>query len=148
MAARTLGAGPALGCPHCGAPLAAAASSSSIDRPLQECARCGGISVRSGVNEWGLLRGGQKLACIARHAVVVLAVGAVLPLVHLSVLLARGKQWQLVDLLMSLALGVALAGVALGSRLMTRIRESRRRMRDPMYLAKLAQHQIAQATRR
>src|SRR5690349_23771685 len=146
MAARTLGA--QVDCPHCGAPLLGASGSSSIDRPLLECGKCGGISVRAGVNEWGLLRGGQKLGFVARQGLVVLAIGAVLPLVQLAVLVARGQPWRVVDLLVSLGVGVAIIGGLLGGRLVTRIRESRRRMRDPMYLAKLAQHQIAQATRR
>lgn len=148
MASTTLRAEPLGACPHCGEPLAFLSTASTTDKPLQECASCGRICVRSGVKEWGLLPASQKLACVARHVLVVLVLGVALPLGHWIVVLSRGERWQLEDSLRWLVLGVALAAAMQVARLTTRIRESRRRMRDPMYLAKLAQVEIAEASRR
>jgi hypothetical protein len=148
MAAGKLASGNPVGCPRCGEPLAVASSSSSIDKPLQECASCGGILVRSGVKEWSLLRTSEKLASVARHALVVFAVGAALPLAHRIVVFCNDQPWRLQDSLRWLAVGAAFGATMQGARLTRRIRESRRRMRDPMYLAKLVQKEIVEASRR
>ena len=145
MAARRFGSEAHVACPNCGEPLAA---KSSIDKPLQQCASCGGITVRAGVEEWSLLRTSEKLASVVRHALLVLALGVALPLVHAAVVLGRNQPWQLQESLKCLALGLAVAGALQGGRLITRIRASRRRMRDPMYLAKLVGKEIAEASRR
>jgi len=148
MAAGKLASGNPVACPRCGKPLAVASSSSSIDKPLQECASCGDILVRSGVKEWSLLRTGEKLASVARHALVVFAVGVALLLAHGIAVLIKDQPWRLQDALRWLAVGVAIGAAMQGARLARRIRESRRRMRDPMYLAKLVQKEIVEASRR
>lgn len=122
--------------------------SPSIDKPLQQCASCAGIVLRPGANEWDLLRTSQKLGYVAHYAFVALVMGPVLPLVHLAAELGAGGSWQAEHSLMWLAAGWVLAGVWQGSRLLTRIRHSRRRMGDPMYLAKLVEYGIAEASRR
>jgi hypothetical protein len=101
-----------------------------------------------GANEWDFLKASEKLGYVAHHAFLALAAGPALPLVHLSVVLGAGTQWRARDSLLWLATGWVLAGIWQASRLMTKIRDSRRRMGDPMYLAKLVEHQIAEASRR
>ena len=135
-------------CPRCGLPVPASSRGLSIDRPILECARCGGIVLRPGVTEWDLLRAEQKAGLVARHALVALAVGPALALVPLALELAAGRTLEGRDVLAWLVGGWILAVAWQISRLATRIRQSRRRMSDPMYLAKRVEHEIADATRR
>jgi DNA mismatch repair protein MutS len=65
--------------------------------------------------------------------------------------ISRGASTFMVEMTegrLLLVLGPGFAGVMQGIRLARRIRQSRRRMRDPMYLAKLVQSQIAEARQR
>lgn len=148
MRANRIASGIPVACPRCGETLASGTSSSPIDKPLQECANCGGILVRAGVREWGLLGPGEKFAVVARLALMVLAVGLALPLAHAVAVSINDRRWELRESLACLAIGVLLASAIPVSKFAKRIRESNRRMRDPMYLAKLAQREIVEATRR
>ena len=143
MSGRTLGTGGPSGCPTCGTPLPLASSRPSIERPLQQCAGCGGFVIRPGATEWDFLKLGEKVGHVARHTFAALTGGLALPLAHAAIEFGAGRAWQPRDLLLWLAAGWALAGTWAGSRLVAKIRRSRRRMRDPMYLAKLVEHEIA-----
>ena len=148
MSGRTLEAVAVRGCPKCGTPLRVGSVRPSIDEPLEQCAACGSVVVRQGVNEWDLLKPGQKAGHLARHAVGALIVGMALALVPLTAVLGTGRSWGPGDALLWLAGGWILAGIWESSRLAARIRRSRRRMGDPMYLAKLVEYEIAATSRR
>ena len=136
------------GCPRCGSPLGASSGRSSIDGPLQPCPRCGGIVLRDGSNEWDLLGSGKKTAIVARRAFAALTIGLIGPLAYLGAAVSSGRDWQPRYALLSLAIGWVLAGSWQASSLLARIRRSRRRMGDPMYLAKLVESEMAAITRR
>ena len=61
--------------------------------------------------------------------------------------LAAGRTWGRIEALAWLAAGWLLTGAWQAARLGSTIRRSRRRMSDPMYLAKLVEHEISEATR-
>ena len=148
MANMILGIGGLQECPHCGAPLAVATAHPSIDKSLEQCAKCGGVVMRRRANEWELLSNSQKLGRIARHAFLALAMGLAPPLGYLAAGLGSGRGWQVRYALLLLAAGCVLAGAWQGSRLAAMIRRSRRRMEDPMYLAKLVEYEMAAISRR
>ena len=104
--------------------------------------------MRQGANEWDLLKSRQKLGHLTRHAFVALTMGLVPPLVYFAAGLGSGRGWQLRYVLLLLAAGWVLAGAWQGSRLAAMIRRSRRRMGDPMYLAKLVEYEMATISRR
>ena len=114
-----------------------------IGRPLEECAACGDVVLRSGTTEWELLRASQRLDLIARRGLVALAIGLAAPVLYWAATRAQGIAWQPLHAALCLAVGWAIAGTWQGSRLAAAIRRSRRRMSDPMYLAMLMQHQLA-----
>jgi hypothetical protein len=148
MASSTLGTDELSGCPHCGSPLHVASGRPSIHEPLGQCANCGGLVIRQGTNEWDLMKGGQRVAHLVRHAFLALTMGLALPLLYLAVEVGSGRSWQLRYALLSLGAGWILAGAWQGSRLAAKIQRSRRRMGDPMYLAKLVEYEMAATSRR
>ena len=134
---------PAQRCPHCGSTLAGAEGRAVVGRPLSECASCGGVVVRRGAGEWALLGAGQKLDFVVRHAALAAVTGLVAPLIHLAATRFLEVPWRPFDAAISLAAGWLVAGGWMASRLLAAIRRSQRRMRDPMYLAKLVQNELA-----
>lgn len=135
-------------CPRCGTPLPMATGLASIDRPIEPCTSCGNLVMRPGTNEWHLLKPGQRLGHVARHTLGALAAGPALALVHRLVALGQGRTWEFRDALLWLAIGWVLAGAWAGSRLAARVRRSRRRMGDPMYMAKLVEQELAAISKR
>jgi hypothetical protein len=134
-------------CPHCGAALAKARRRAVVGRPLSECISCGGVVLRQGASEWALLGAAQRLDLVAHHALWALAVGVVALPVYFVAAKALERPWRPLNAAICLAAGIALAGGWMGSRLALTIRRSQRRMRDPMYLAKLVQHELADPRR-
>ena len=145
---RTLGTGELGGCPQCGAPLAATQGVPRIEKPFDQCASCGAFVACLGANEWELLRLGEKTGHIARHAFRAVAFGLVPAVVQLLVTVVGGEGWQATETLVWLAAGLVGAGAIEGARLGSRIQRSRRRMSDPMYLARLVKYELGTATRR
>jgi hypothetical protein len=134
-------------CPHCGSALAKTAGRAVVGRPLSECGACGGVVLRQGASEWALLGAGQRLDLVARHALWALAVGVIALPIYLVAAKALERPWRPLNAAICLAAGLVLAGGWMGSRLVVAIRRSQRRMRDPMYLAKLVQHELADPRR-
>jgi len=143
MAANSLVGGIAGTCTDCGAALGPSPRKGSIGEPLRQCPSCGKIVLCPGINEWSLLPAGQRARFVAHHALIALAVVLCAPVVGWAAARGVERPWRAWDAILWAAAGLALGALWQGRRLAGTIRRSQTRMRDPMYLAKLIEHQLA-----
>jgi hypothetical protein len=130
-------------CTGCGSAIDPAPRKASIGEPLRQCRTCGRIVLRQGVNEWGLVRVREKAGFVANHLIIALAVGLGAPAVGWAVARGVDRPWGAWEAMLCAAAGLALGALWQGLRLSRTIRRSQSRMRDPMYVAKLIEHQLA-----
>ena len=131
-------------CASCGAAFGAPPRKGSVGEPLRQCPSCGRVVLRDGVNEWDLLPVSRRAGLVAHHALIAFAVGRCGPVVGWVVARELGRPWGGWDAMLAVAVGLALGrAVRQGFRLSGTIRRSRSRMADPMYVARLIEHQLA-----
>jgi len=143
MAANSLVGGIAGTCTDCGAALGPSPRKGSIGEPLRQCPSCGNIVLCPGVNEWDLLSASHRARLVAHHALITLAVVLCAPVVGWAAARGVERPWRAWDSILWAAAGLALGALWQGLRLAGTIRRSQSRMGDPMYVAKLIEHQLA-----
>jgi predicted RNA-binding Zn-ribbon protein involved in translation (DUF1610 family) len=143
MATSKLDARVANNCTSCGSGIDPAPRKATIGEPLGQCPSCGRIVLRQGVHEWGLVRAVEKAGFVANHLIIALAVGLGAPAVGWAVARGVDRPWGAWDAMLCAAAGLALGALWQGLRLSRTIRRSQSRMSDPMYVAKLIEHQLA-----
>lgn len=142
MTASTLAENARDTCPDCGEPIRVAPGRHAIDKPFFECLGCGAFVPRPGANEWDLLPRAERLRHVTRATGLALATGVVFGCAYLAFALGQGRGWQLAEAVVFVAAGAAVGGFAAGSRLLTAIQRSRRRLGDPMYRARLIEFEM------
>jgi hypothetical protein len=148
MAGAHQGAGATRACPRCGARLPVAPRGPSIGKPFAQCAGCEALVAREGAHEWDLLPAAARLAHLGRAAGRALAAGLGAAAAQAAGALGTGSGWRPGTTLAWLGAGLALGALVEGTRLTRAIRRSRRRLSDPMYRAKLVEHELATSARR
>jgi hypothetical protein len=135
-------------CPDCGEPIRVAPGRHAIDKPFFEGLGCGAFVARPGANEWDLLPRTQRLRHVTRATAVALVTGVVFGLAYLAFAFGQGAGWRPREALVFVGAGAAVGGFAVGSRLLSAIQRSRRRLDDPMYRARLIEFEMETATTR
>ena len=110
-----------------------------IGRPFLECVDCGTLTPCPAFDEWSLMSARDRLRLVGSGAAYAIALGLLPALLYALVGIVRGSAAPPLHLVLAAALGVALATGIWAARLADVVRRSRRRMTDPMYLAKLAE---------
>jgi hypothetical protein len=127
-------------CPHCGAERPELAPRRPpIGPPFEECTACGRFIPRPTFNEWALHRTSVRLGLLSRAALRVLLFGALPVLFYAGFNLSGGSPVDPLTALVAAVLGLGAAAAWVSTSTVGQINRSRRRMTDPMYLAKLAE---------
>jgi len=109
-----------------------------VGPPFEHCPACGELTARPGYNEWALLGPSVRLGHLLRRTLRAASFGVLPVLLYLGFNLSGGLAVDLLVVLALSALGLGAAGTWVVTRTAGEIARSRRRMTDPMYLAKLA----------
>jgi hypothetical protein len=108
----------------------------AIGSPFQECASCGALVSRAPVNEWDFLDPGSRARYGLEHAVRALTAAALPALLYVGFARFTGREVLVWGLVTAALFGVLLA-IPFAAHVVASVRRSRRRLADPMYLAKL-----------
>lgn len=108
-------------------------------RPFLECPDCGALTPCAAFDEWSLMSASDRARLVGSGAAYALALGLLPALLYALVGILRGAAAPPLHLVLAATIGVALVAGIWAARLSEAIRRSRRRMSDPMYLAKLAE---------
>jgi len=134
-------------CTSCGALQSSTTrTKASIGRPFATCGSCGGFVPRRPFEEWASMAPSSRAQLVLGELALALCVGLA-PAVLLGlwgIVTSTGSERS--RLLVVAAAGLALALSVWGLSLSRRIRESTRRMGDPMYRAKLAKFAMVAAS--
>lgn len=135
-------------CPACGA-LAATTGRIlvPVGRPFVECPQCQAHVPRPPFDEWSGLPAESKLKLVLSGGVVATALGIVPGLLYALVALATDASAPRETLVAWVVVGVVLALAIWSQLLLAAVRGSQRRMRDPMYRARLAEYQMGRMDR-
>ena len=134
-------------CPHCGAEQPGARGARPpIGPPFSVCTGCSEFISRPLFNEWALLSLSTQLGQLALAGVRIFVFGTVPAVLYAGFMLSAGEAVDPGAATLVVALGVTAAGAWVGFRSVDEITRSRRRMTDPMYLARLAEFAKASTT--